>query len=100
MQLEPCAQVGWYFVLPMGLQTPSTPSVPSLTPLLGILCSIQCLAANIHFFICKALAGSFRRQPYQASFSKHFLASTIVSECSNCIWEKSPGGTVYGWPFL
>jgi hypothetical protein len=35
--------------------------------------------------IHKALAGPLRRQPYQAPFSKHFLASTIVSGFGNCI---------------
>jgi hypothetical protein len=34
-------------VLPIGLQTPSNPSVPSLIPLLGTPCSVQWLAANI-----------------------------------------------------
>jgi hypothetical protein len=66
-------------VLPMGLQTPSTPSVLSLTPLLGTN-RVQWLAVNIHFCICEALAGPLRRQPYQAPFSMHFLASTMVSE--------------------
>ena len=66
-------------VLPMGLQTPSIPSVPSLTPLLGTLYSVQWLVANIHLSICKALKDPLRRQPYQAPFSMHFLASTIVS---------------------
>jgi hypothetical protein len=63
----------------MGLQTPSTPSVLSLTPLLGTPCSVQWLAVSIHNCIYKALTGPLRRQPYQAPFSMHFLASTIVS---------------------
>jgi hypothetical protein len=67
------------------LQSPLTPSVSSLTPLLGTLCSVQWLAANISLCICKALAGPFREQPYQAPFSMHFLASTIVSGFGNCI---------------
>jgi hypothetical protein len=83
-------------VVPMGLQTPSTPSVPSLTSLLGTPRSVQWLAANISFCICKALAGLVRRQPYQDPFSMHFLASTIVSGFGNCIWDESPGGTVSG----
>ena len=33
------------------------------------------------------------------SFSKHLLASTIVSLFGNCIWDGSPGKTVTGWPF-
>jgi hypothetical protein len=64
-------------VLPMELQTPSTPSVPSLTPLLGTPHSVQWLAANIHLCISKALAGPLRRQPYQAPFSMHFLTSIL-----------------------
>jgi hypothetical protein len=73
MQLEPCVLLCWWLspwefcgvylvdiVLPMGLQTPSTPSVPSLTPLLGTLSSVQLLAANICLCICKALAGPHR----------------------------------------
>jgi hypothetical protein len=44
---------------------------------------------NIHLCICKALAGPFRRQPYQAPFSMHFLAFTILSGLGNCIWDES-----------
>jgi hypothetical protein len=55
---------------------------------------------SILLCICKALEGSLRRQLYQAHFSKHFLASTIVSEFGECIWEESPGGTVAGCPFF
>jgi hypothetical protein len=87
-------------VLLMGLQTPSTPSVLSLIPLLGTPHSVQWLAMNIPLCICKALAGPLRRQPYQAPFSMQFLASTIVSGFGNCIWDESPGGTVSGWPLL
>jgi hypothetical protein len=65
---------------PMGLQTPSAPSVLSLTPPLGTPCSVQWLAVSIQLCICKALTGSLRRQVYQAPFSKNFLASTIVLE--------------------
>ena len=114
MRLEPwvprCVLFGWWFspwefwgfwlveivVLPMGLQTPSTSSVPSLTPLLGTLSSVQWLAANICLCICKAMAGPLRRQPYQAPFSMHFLASTIVSGIVNCIWDESPVGQSLG----
>ena len=52
-------------VLPMGLQSPSTPLVLSLTPLLWTPCSVQWLVLSICPCICKALAGSLRRQPYQ-----------------------------------
>ena len=49
----------------MGLQSPSTPLVLSLTPLLWTPCSVQWLVLSICPCICKALAGSLRRQPYQ-----------------------------------
>jgi hypothetical protein len=81
-------------VLPMGLQTPSAPSVISLTPLLGTTHSVQGLAVNIQLCICKTLAGPLRRQLYQAPFSKHFLVSTIVSDFGDCFWDESPGGAV------
>jgi hypothetical protein len=87
-------------VLSMGFQTTSTPSVPSLTPLLGTPCSVQWLAVNIRLCICKALAWPLRKQPYRAPFSMCFLPSTIVSGFGNCIWDESPGGIVSGWPFL
>jgi hypothetical protein len=51
-------------VLPVGLQSPSSPLALSLTPLLGTPCSVQWLAASICLCICKALVGSLRRQPY------------------------------------
>ena len=64
MQLEPwthpCVVFGWWFspwelqgnqlvdiVLPMGLQSPSAPSVPSPTLPLGSLGSVQWLAVSI-----------------------------------------------------
>ena len=49
----------WLFdivVPPMRLQTPSAPSVLSLTPPLGTPWSVQWLAASIHLCICQALA--------------------------------------------
>jgi hypothetical protein len=87
-------------VPPMGLQTPSAPSVLSLPPPLGNLCSVQWLALSICLCICQALAEPPTRQLYQAPVSKQFLASTIVSGFGNCIWDGSPGGAVSGWPFL
>jgi hypothetical protein len=118
MQMEPwvslCVLFGWYFstwelwgvwlvgivVLPKGLQNPSAPSVLSLTPPLGTVCSVQWLAESICLCICQALAGPLRRQLYQASVSKHFLVSTIVCGFSDCIWVGSQDGAVSGWPFL
>jgi hypothetical protein len=50
--------------------------------------------------ICKALAGPLRRQPYQAPFSMHFLASTIVSGLVN-IYEMNShvGQSLDGFSF-
>jgi hypothetical protein len=62
----------------------------------GTPCSVQWLAVSIHLCICKALAGSLRRQSHQAPFSMHFITSSILSGFGNCIWEESPGGTVSG----
>jgi hypothetical protein len=85
-----------FVVLLMELQTPSAPSVLLLTPSLWSLCSVQWLTTCI--YICKALAESLRRHPYQTS--KHFLASAIVTWFGGYIWglgrkrggEKKKGG--------
>jgi hypothetical protein len=87
-------------VLPMGLQTPSTPPLLFLTPILGNQRLSQSLASSSHLSICKALVGPLRRQPFQAPISMHFLVSTIVSGFGNCIWDESSGGTVSECLFL
>jgi hypothetical protein len=46
------------------------------------------------------LAEPLRRQPYQAPFNMHFLTYTIVPEFGDSIWDESPGGAVFGWPFF
>jgi hypothetical protein len=84
----------------MGLETPSAPSVLSLTPPLGTSCLVQWLAASIHLCICQALAEPLRKQLYQAPVSKQLLASTRVPRFGDCIWDVSPGGAVSGWPFI
>ena len=45
---------GW-FILLLGLQTPSAPWVLSLVPPMRTLCSVQWLAESIHLCICQAL---------------------------------------------
>jgi hypothetical protein len=87
-------------VLPMGLQPPSAPLVlplqfstrsPGFSPMIGCI------------FICvsQVLAEPLRGKLYQASVSKHFLASSaIVSGFGVCRWDGSQGGVVSGWPFL
>jgi hypothetical protein len=80
-------------VLPKGFQTPSASPVLSLIiedPVLSP--TVGCLASASVFV---SLWQGLRRQPYQAPFSMHFLASTIVSGFGNCIqgcWEDSNAG--------
>jgi hypothetical protein len=81
-------------VLPMELETPSAPSSLSLIPPLETSRSLPSLAVSIYFCTCQALAEPLRRQSYQAPFSMHLLATTIVSRFGNCIWDESLGGTV------
>ena len=66
----------------------------------GPLSPIQWVAESFPLSISQALAEPLRRQPYQVSISKHFLASTITFGFGGCIWDGSPGGAVCGWPFL
>jgi hypothetical protein len=74
MKLEPwvppCVLLGWWFspwklwelwlvdivVMPMGLKTPSAPSVLSLIPPLGSLWTAQWFPVSICICICQALA--------------------------------------------
>jgi hypothetical protein len=86
-------------VFPIGLQTPSNPSVLSLIPLLRTPCSVQWLVVSIHLCICKALAGPLRRQLYQAPFSLHSLTSTKVCGFGNCIWAESLGRDILQMAF-
>jgi hypothetical protein len=105
--VPPCVLLGWWFrhwelclvdivVLPMGLQTPSAPSVLSLTLPLRTLSSVQWLAVSIHLCICQAQAEPFRRQLSKAPVSMFFFASAIVSAFGDCIKGGSPGGAVSG----
>jgi hypothetical protein len=87
-------------VLPMGLPIHSTPSALSLTPLLGTSSSVQWLTVSICLCICKALAGSLRREAYQAPFSMHFLASTIVSGFGNCVCDVYNLSFIHSLPLL
>jgi len=109
----PCVLGGWWLspwepwgvwwidiVLSMGLQTPSAPSVLSLTPPLGTLGSVQWLAVSIHICIFQTMEEPLRRQLYQAPVSKLFLASAIVTGFVMVLCDGSPGGAVPGWPLL
>ena len=84
----------------MGLHTPSAPWGLSLSRSLGTLCFVQWMTVRIHFCICQALAEPLMQQLYQVPVSKLFLASAIVSEFGNCIWDGSLGGTVSGRSFF
>ena len=109
-----CVLCGWWFspwelwaywflhidVPPVGLQTSSAPSVLSLAPPLGILCSVQWIAVSPHFCISQALVEPLRRQLYQVLAIKHSLASMIVLGFGICIWNRAAGEAVTGWVFL
>ena len=87
-------------VLPIGLRSPSAPSVLPLSPPLGTLGSVQWLAMSICICIGHVLAERPRSQICQDPVSKHLLASAIVWEIGDCKWDGSPGRAVSGWPFL
>ena len=83
---------GWWFnpwelwlfrivdiVLPMGLQSPSAPSVLPLALPLGSPGSVRWLTVSIYICIGQVLVEPLREQPYQAPVTKCFLASAIVS---------------------
>lgn len=53
-----------------------------------------------HPYLYKALAEPLRRHPHQAPVIKHFLARTIVTWFTGCIWDWSPDRAVSGWPFI
>ena len=106
----PCILFVWWFslwelwgvwlvdivVLPMGLQTPSSPSVLPLTPSLRSQCSVQGLDPSTCICIGQALAEPLRRQLYQAPVSKLFMVSAIGSGFGVCRWDESLGGTISG----
>jgi hypothetical protein len=88
----------------IGLQTPSAPLATFPAPPSGRPPSpppylVQWLAASICLCIPQALAEPLRRQPYQASISKSFPASTIAPRFGDCWWDESTRGADSGWPF-
>jgi hypothetical protein len=66
-------------VLPMGMQTPSAPSVLPLIPPLESPGSVQWLSVSICICLSQVLTEPLRGQPYQAPVCKHILASAIMS---------------------
>jgi len=77
---------GWLTLLLWGLQTPSAPSILSLTLPMVTPFSTQWLAASIHFCICHALVEPLRRKLCQAPFNMHFLASAVLCGFSGCMY--------------
>jgi hypothetical protein len=61
-------------VLLLWLQTPSAPSVLSLTPPLGSLHSVELLAVNIWISIHKTLAGPLKETAISGSFQQAFFS--------------------------
>jgi hypothetical protein len=75
----------------MGLQPSLGPSVPSPILLSGIPKLSPMVVCKLPPLYCirQFLAESLRRQPYQASITKYFPASTIASGFGGCIWDDS-----------
>jgi hypothetical protein len=107
--VTPCVLFGWWFssfelggggwlvgivVLLTELQTPSAPSILSLTPHWGP--HAQSMIGCEHLPLYWSGSGRASQDPV----SKHFLASPIVSGFGVYIWDGSPGEAVSGWPFL
>ena len=73
-------------VLHIGLQTPSVPSVSSLTLPMGTLCSVQWMTVSIHFCILQEVIELLRR-----SYMR------LLSACTYCQTEQCLDFvTVYG----
>jgi hypothetical protein len=87
-------------VLPMGLQSPSAPSVLLIAIPLRCPGSVRWLSVSIFLCIGQVQLELLREQPYQAPVRKSFLASAIVSGFAVYRWDGSLGGAVSGWPFL
>ena len=85
-------------VLPIGLQSPSAPSVLPPTLPLGSLGSVCWLTVRICICIRQVLAETLRRQLYQAPVTKH-LVSAIVFGFGVCSWDGNLSEVVSVWPF-
>jgi hypothetical protein len=72
-------------LLPHGAANPLSSFSPFSSSSIGDCTLSPMLSASICLCICQALAEPLRRQPYQSSISKPFLASTIASRFGGCI---------------
>jgi hypothetical protein len=55
---------------------------------------------SIHFCICQELTEPLKIQLYHATVSKISLASVIVSDFDDCLWNEYPDCVLSGWTFL
>ena len=90
----------WYCCSPMGLQTPSAPSVLSLTPPLGnpVLSPVVGWE-HLPVYVSDSDIAS-QETTITSSCQQYFFPSAIVSGFCVCIWDGSPSRAVSGWPFL
>jgi hypothetical protein len=111
--IPPCTFLGWWsspwehwvvwstdIVLPMGLQSSSSPLVLLPAPPPGSPSSVWWLASSIHICIGQVLVGPPREQPHQVPVNKGLLARAIVSRYGVCRQDGSLGEAVLGWPIL
>jgi hypothetical protein len=105
--VPPCVLLGWWFrpwelwlvdivVHPIELQTPSPPSVLSLTP-------------PFRTPMISSMVGWQHPPLYMSGFSRPSQETAILGSSQHallgihnsvCIWDGSPGRAVSGWPFL
>jgi hypothetical protein len=81
-------------VLPLGLQPPSSSFSPSPNSSIGVT-MLSPMVGSEHPYLCWSGSGrASQRTIIPFSCQQALLASGIVSG------DGSPGGAVYGWPFL
>jgi len=91
---------GWYCCSFYGIENPFSSFSPFSNSSISVF--VFSLVADCEHPLLY-LSGSpepLMRHSYQASVSKHFLASATVTWFGGCIWDGSPDGAVSGWPFL
>jgi hypothetical protein len=87
----------FFIYISNGINFPGFPAsqnrpMPSPIPLLLWECSWTHPPTPVSLPSNSPTLGPLRRQLYQAPFSKYLLASTVLSEFGDCIWDGCPVG--------
>jgi hypothetical protein len=91
--------VGWY-CSSYEVANPFSSSRPFSNSSIGDPALSSMVGCKYPLCICQALAELLRRQLYQTPVGMYLLAYTIVTGFGDCIWEESPDGPVFGWPYI